>query len=319
MTEVGKRTLDPRVAPLRILARHPHHEVSDLSERRGAASTSSRAAVVLLGDQPPVPAKNRVRSDDAGHLHQRAPAKLLAAHRESTALVVCEPKRSRTLHKAPARLAPRGPSEDSDVDGNPSPCRDSYQSGTLLWRPASACATLPLACRRGGPQVPPRCELASPQTIRLAPTECLAHGCRDAYALRSDRCYSFSFACTPPLGAPESATATRRITSRPSSPTSSRKRFRTFASNRSHVCIPRSSLATTPSRTSARRERSPTMSSTSRRSLSRTSSRKPKARSFRRACGSGSSPMYTTMNCRTSCGRKKCSRSGAGWPTSPGR
>ena len=28
--------------------------------------------------------------------HQRAPAKLLAAHRESTALVVCEPKRSRT-------------------------------------------------------------------------------------------------------------------------------------------------------------------------------------------------------------------------------
>lgn len=28
--------------------------------------------------------------------HQRAPAKLLAAHRESTALVVCEPKRPRT-------------------------------------------------------------------------------------------------------------------------------------------------------------------------------------------------------------------------------
>ena len=48
-----------------------------------------------MPDQPPVPAKDRVRSDDAGHLHQRAPAKLLAAHRESTALGVCEPERSR--------------------------------------------------------------------------------------------------------------------------------------------------------------------------------------------------------------------------------
>ena len=96
VTEVGKRTLDPRVAPLRILARHSHYEVSDLSERHRAASPSSKTAVVLLGDQPPVPAKDRVRRDDAGHLHQCAPAKLLAAHRESTALVVCEPKRSRT-------------------------------------------------------------------------------------------------------------------------------------------------------------------------------------------------------------------------------
>ena len=56
VTEVGKRTLDPPVAPLRILARHSHYEVSDLSERHGAASPSSRTAVVLLGDQPPVPA-----------------------------------------------------------------------------------------------------------------------------------------------------------------------------------------------------------------------------------------------------------------------
>ena len=88
VTEVRQRTLDPRVAPQRILARHPHHEVSDLSERHRAASTSLRTAVVLLGDQLPVPAENRVRSDDTGHLHQCAPAKSLAAHRESTALGV---------------------------------------------------------------------------------------------------------------------------------------------------------------------------------------------------------------------------------------
>ena len=29
VTEVRQRTLDPRVAPQRILAGHPHHEVSD--------------------------------------------------------------------------------------------------------------------------------------------------------------------------------------------------------------------------------------------------------------------------------------------------
>ena len=51
---------------------------------------------VLLGDQLPVPAEDRVRRDDTGHLHQCAPAKSLAAHRKSTALGVCEPKRSGT-------------------------------------------------------------------------------------------------------------------------------------------------------------------------------------------------------------------------------
>ena len=96
VTEVRQRTLDSRVAPQRILARHPHHEVSDLSDRHRAASTSSRTAVVLLGDQPPVPAEDRVRGHDTGDLHQRASAELPATHRESTALGVCEPKRSRT-------------------------------------------------------------------------------------------------------------------------------------------------------------------------------------------------------------------------------
>ena len=52
------------------------------------------AAVVGLGDQSPVPAENRVRRDDAGDLHQDAPSEFLAAHGESTALVVGQAKRS---------------------------------------------------------------------------------------------------------------------------------------------------------------------------------------------------------------------------------
>ena len=46
------------------------------------------AAVVLPGNQPPVPAENRVRCDDAGDLRQHPPAEFLASHRESMALGV---------------------------------------------------------------------------------------------------------------------------------------------------------------------------------------------------------------------------------------
>ena len=52
------------------------------------ASTSAGAAVVLPGNQPPVPAENRVKRDDAGDLRQNPPAEFLASHRESTALGV---------------------------------------------------------------------------------------------------------------------------------------------------------------------------------------------------------------------------------------
>ena len=96
VTEVRQRTLDPRVAPQRILSRHPHHEVSDLAERLRAASTSLRTAVCTSGRSTSGTSGDRVRGDDTGYLHQRASAELPAAHRESTALGVREPKRSRT-------------------------------------------------------------------------------------------------------------------------------------------------------------------------------------------------------------------------------
>ena len=64
------------------------------------ASTSTGAAVVLRGDQSPVPAKNRVRGHDAGDLRQDTPAELFASHGESTALGVGQSNRS------PAKLLP---------------------------------------------------------------------------------------------------------------------------------------------------------------------------------------------------------------------
>ena len=67
-------------------------EVGRLAWRYRPASTSASAAVVLPGNQPPVPAENRVRRDDAGDLRQNPPAEFLASHRESTALGVGQAK-----------------------------------------------------------------------------------------------------------------------------------------------------------------------------------------------------------------------------------
>ena len=68
------------------------HEVGHLAWRYRPTSTSAGAAVVLPGNQPPVPAENRVRHDDAGDLRQNPPAEFLASHRESTALGVGQAK-----------------------------------------------------------------------------------------------------------------------------------------------------------------------------------------------------------------------------------
>ena len=75
-----------------MLDRHPHHEVGHLAWRDRPASTSVGAAVVFPGNQPPVPAENRVRREDAGDLRQHPPAEFLASHRESTALGVGQAK-----------------------------------------------------------------------------------------------------------------------------------------------------------------------------------------------------------------------------------
>ena len=95
VAEVRERPADPCVPPLGILDRHPDHARGHVTSRHRPASTAAGAAVVCLGDQSPVPAENRVRRDDAGDLHQDAPAEFLAAHGESTALGIGQAKRPR--------------------------------------------------------------------------------------------------------------------------------------------------------------------------------------------------------------------------------
>ena len=96
VAEVGERAADPRVAPHRMLTRHPPDEFGHRPGRHRPSPTSASPAIVLLGDQAPVPAENRVRRDDACPLTHDPPAEFLASHCASTALGVGQAKRSRT-------------------------------------------------------------------------------------------------------------------------------------------------------------------------------------------------------------------------------
>ena len=95
VAEVRERAADPRVAPPRIVDRHPDHELGDVLSGHWSTSTSAGAAIVFLGDQSPVPTQDRIRGDDARDLRQDLPAEFVTAHSESTTLGVRQAKRPR--------------------------------------------------------------------------------------------------------------------------------------------------------------------------------------------------------------------------------
>ena len=95
VAEVRERAADPRVAPPRIVDRHPDHELGDVLSGHWSTSTSAGAAIVFLGDQSPVPTQDRIRGDDARDLRQDPPAECVTAHSESTTLGVRQAKRPR--------------------------------------------------------------------------------------------------------------------------------------------------------------------------------------------------------------------------------
>ena len=60
VAEVRERAADPRVAPPRIVDRHPDHELGDVLSGHWSTSTPAGAAIVFLGDQSPVPTQDRI-------------------------------------------------------------------------------------------------------------------------------------------------------------------------------------------------------------------------------------------------------------------
>ena len=93
VSNVQQRAPDPRIAPRRVLPRHPHDQGADFRPDSWTSDLPP-AAVVLLGDQVPIPAQDRVRRDDARNLGQDSPAELLPSYGEPTPLRVGQAERT---------------------------------------------------------------------------------------------------------------------------------------------------------------------------------------------------------------------------------
>ena len=91
---------DARVAPGRILVRHAYHQRRDVWLGRRATGASRVGTVVFLGDEPPVPAQDRVGCHDPGHVRQAASAENDAFHGQAASLVVGEAQPSGSVRGA---------------------------------------------------------------------------------------------------------------------------------------------------------------------------------------------------------------------------
>ena len=99
VAEVLQAAADARVAPGRILGRHAHDERGDIRLGGRATGTPRLRTVVLLGDETPVPAQDRVGCHDTSDCRESAAAQDLAFHGETASLVVSEAQSSRTGHR----------------------------------------------------------------------------------------------------------------------------------------------------------------------------------------------------------------------------
>jgi len=90
MLEVRQGALDSRVAPAAVLGGHAHDQRSDLVLDRWPPGTTPSTAVVVLGDEGPVPGQQRVRCHERGKLAQQPSAQYPGVYGEPTALVVGE-------------------------------------------------------------------------------------------------------------------------------------------------------------------------------------------------------------------------------------
>jgi hypothetical protein len=80
VAETLQPAADAGVAPGRVLGRHAYHERGDVRLGARATGASRLRAVVLLGDEPPIPTEDGVGCHDSGDVREAAPAEDLAFH-----------------------------------------------------------------------------------------------------------------------------------------------------------------------------------------------------------------------------------------------
>jgi len=87
--EILEGTLNPRVAPLRILLGHAQHELTDFGKNTRTAGAAPRIRP-LARHQLPVPSQQRVRRDDRRDLTQDLPTQPVRPSGESPTVIVCQ-------------------------------------------------------------------------------------------------------------------------------------------------------------------------------------------------------------------------------------
>jgi hypothetical protein len=89
VSNISQRTLDPIVAPGWILLGKSQDQVDDdLADSWSADALSLIAVVPFLGNKLPVPAKNRVRSDNCGQFHQGLAPECFPFNSQDQSLVI---------------------------------------------------------------------------------------------------------------------------------------------------------------------------------------------------------------------------------------
>ena len=92
MAELLDLTLDPVIAPERVLERQPDDKPAEQVDHRRPARPSPITEVMLGRNQLSVPPQDRVWRDDRRPLAKQFATQLFAEHRQSTALVIVQPR-----------------------------------------------------------------------------------------------------------------------------------------------------------------------------------------------------------------------------------
>jgi hypothetical protein len=98
MTDIFQRADDPSIAPRGILLRHSHNQSLDLGENARTTTALLRIRP-LAGDEPPMPAQNRVGCDDRRDLTE--------ARRPSRCPYTASRRRSSSARRIRPRTCPR--------------------------------------------------------------------------------------------------------------------------------------------------------------------------------------------------------------------
>jgi hypothetical protein len=87
VAQIPKRSLNPRIAPPRVLRRHPENELANLALHARSAGPPFPAAP-RLRDHFAMPAEDRVRCHQRRDVAKGAPADLVAEHSQSPTLII---------------------------------------------------------------------------------------------------------------------------------------------------------------------------------------------------------------------------------------